>query len=67
MKRLISWKMSRGICNIDIQMDSSEVLPQILSDSSQLQQVFFNILNNAIDAIGKNGEIIIRTDFSCQE
>jgi len=47
--------------NIDIQTDYSEALPQILSDSSQLQQVFLNILNNAIDAIGKNGEIVIKT------
>jgi two-component system NtrC family sensor kinase len=28
-----------------------------------LQQVFLNILNNAIDAIGKNGEINLRTNL----
>ena len=33
----------------------------IASDSSQLQQVFLNILNNAIDAIGKDGEIHLKT------
>ena len=31
------------------------------SDSAQLQQVFLNIIDNAIDAIGKDGNIQIRT------
>jgi two-component system NtrC family sensor kinase len=46
---------------IDIQTDYAPNLPKITSDSSQLQQVFLNILNNAIDAIGKNGEVMIKT------
>ena len=46
--------------NIDIQADYAAELPLITSDSSQLQQVFLNILNNAIDAIGKDGEINIK-------
>jgi two-component system NtrC family sensor kinase len=49
--------------NIDIQVDPQSDLPEITSDSSQLQQVFLNIINNAIDAIGKNGEIHIKTSF----
>ena len=47
--------------NIDIQADYAADLPLITSDSSQLQQVFLNILNNGIDAIGKDGEIVIHT------
>jgi two-component system NtrC family sensor kinase len=49
--------------NIDIQTNYASDLPAITSDSTQLQQVFLNILNNAIDAIGKDGEILIRTSF----
>jgi two-component system NtrC family sensor kinase len=49
--------------NIDIRADYAPDLPMIDSDSAQLQQVFLNILNNAIDAIGKDGEIIIRTNL----
>jgi two-component system NtrC family sensor kinase len=49
--------------NIDIQTDYAPDLPKITSDSSQLQQVFLNILNNAIDAIGKNGEVMIKSQF----
>ncbi len=49
--------------NIDIQIDPQTNIPTIMSDSSQLQQVFLNIINNAIDAIGKGGEIRIRTTY----
>ncbi|OGP96806.1 MAG: two-component sensor histidine kinase [Deltaproteobacteria bacterium RBG_19FT_COMBO_46_9] len=47
--------------NIDIQVDFQPDLPKIMSDSSQLQQIFLNIINNAIDAIDKGGEIRIKT------
>jgi two-component system NtrC family sensor kinase len=47
--------------NIDIQVDYTPDLPPITSDPAQLQQVFLNILNNAIDAIGKDGQITIKT------
>lgn len=50
--------------SIDIQIDPQPDLPGITSDSSQLQQVFLNIINNAIDAIGKDGEIRIKTGYS---
>jgi two-component system NtrC family sensor kinase len=48
--------------SIEIKTNFSEKLPETISDSSQIQQVFLNILNNAVDAIGKDGEIQIRTD-----
>jgi PAS domain S-box-containing protein len=35
--------------------------PMALGDKTTLQQVFLNILNNAIEAMGKNGHLIIRT------
>lgn len=49
--------------NIDIQTDFLPDLPLTISDSAQLQQVFLNILNNAIDAIGKDGEIIMKSKY----
>jgi two-component system NtrC family sensor kinase len=52
--------------NINFQMDFAPDLPTTVSDSSQLQQVFLNILNNAIDAIGKDGQIVIKTGYSSQ-
>ncbi len=47
--------------NIDIQTDLAEDLPIIAGDQAQLQQVVLNLMNNAIDAIGKDGIISVRT------
>jgi len=47
--------------NIEIQTDLSEDLPIIAGDQAQLQQVFLNLLTNAIDAIGKNGIIEVES------
>jgi two-component system NtrC family sensor kinase len=50
--------------NIQILTQYSPELPQIVSDTAQLQQVFLNLLNNAIDAIGKDGEIRVETSLN---
>ena len=34
-------------------------LPMIRSDRAQLQQVILNLLNNALDAVSKNGQIVV--------
>ncbi len=47
--------------NIEIQANYAPDLPLITTDQAQLQQVFLNIINNAIDAIGKDGQITINT------
>jgi two-component system, NtrC family, sensor kinase len=48
--------MYRGI-RIDQELDPH--LPLIESDTGQLQQIFLNILNNAIDAVHRDGRIQI--------
>lgn len=54
--------------NIDIQVNYDEKLPGIYSDSGQLQQVFLNIINNAIDSMEKvGGEINVETKFHPKE
>jgi two-component system NtrC family sensor kinase len=45
--------------NIDIQTDLSPSLPIIAGDQAQLQQVVLNLVNNAIDAIGRDGSISV--------
>jgi two-component system NtrC family sensor kinase len=47
--------------NIDIQTDLASDVPIIASDQAQLQQVFLNLISNAIDAIGNSGSIEVRT------
>ncbi len=46
---------------IKLDLQLGENLPPVVSDRVQLQQIFLNILNNAIDAIGKDGVISIIT------
>ncbi|MEJ2587412.1 MAG: ATP-binding protein, partial [Deltaproteobacteria bacterium] len=47
--------------NIKIHRDFDSELPLIASDQSQLQQVFMNLITNAIDAIGTDGEIRVKS------
>jgi len=42
-------------------------LPEINTDSSQLQQVFLNILNNAFDAISNDGMVNISTSLNARQ
>ncbi len=49
------------INDITIKPRFSPELPIIAADGSQLQQVFMNLVSNAIDAIGKNGIIEVNS------
>jgi two-component system NtrC family sensor kinase len=51
--------MMHSRIKVDLQLQ--EDLPLIASDHLQLQQIFLNIINNGIDAIGKDGTISITT------
>lgn len=44
---------------IRMELELSQTLPKIDSDIGQLQQIFLNIINNGLDAVGMDGEIII--------
>lgn len=52
--------------NIDIRQELAEGLPPTDSDPTQLQQVFLNLIDNAIDAIGKNGQLSLTTRYDQQ-
>jgi signal transduction histidine kinase len=45
--------------NITIEKIYSNDLQKPVADRSQIEQVFINLLNNAIDAIGRNGKITV--------
>jgi len=47
--------------NIGIEVALGEGLPQIHIDPNQLQQVFLNLITNAVDAMGEHGRISIAT------
>ncbi len=48
---------AKGSRDIDFQIELDRHIPTIMADSSQLQQVFLNILLNAVDAIEESGTI----------
>lgn len=50
---------------LDLQLHDN--LPPIFSDRVQLQQIFLNIINNAMDAIGKDGTVSIITSMVAGE
>jgi len=49
--------------NIKLTRDYLDDLPAVQTDSGQLQQVFLNLLDNAVDAVEKDGEITIKTRY----
>ncbi|MDR1777827.1 MAG: two-component sensor histidine kinase [Desulfovibrio sp.] len=52
--------------NIEIVQEPAPHLPVILSDQAQLEQVFINIIDNAIDAIGRDGKVTVSAE-ACPE
>ncbi len=48
---------------ISIQLQLHTDLPLIRLDRHQIKQVFYNLIRNAGQAMGSNGELTIRTDF----
>jgi two-component system NtrC family sensor kinase len=48
---------------IELHTNFRDDVPLIASDPSQLQQVFLNIIDNALDAIEKNGRVNIASDY----
>jgi two-component system NtrC family sensor kinase len=53
--------------SIDIQTDLADDLPVIAGDQAQVQQVILNLMSNAIDAIGKDGTVTVRSQSSKSE
>lgn len=47
--------------NVTIKPELGEELPLIMGDEPQLKQVIINLITNAFDAMGENGEIKIQT------
>ncbi|MBW1975804.1 MAG: two-component sensor histidine kinase [Deltaproteobacteria bacterium] len=50
--------------NIKILRSFDPKMPFITTDPSQLQQVFLNLLNNALDAVDRNGTIWVDTYYN---
>ena len=66
--RVIACKLfMENVChhrNIALRMELCEESPMVCIDTSLFEQVIINIIKNAAESIGTNGEIIIRTSDS---
>jgi two-component system, NtrC family, sensor kinase len=49
--------------NIKLALNLKEDLPKVTTDKGQLQQVFLNIINNAVDAVQEGGQIEVSSDI----
>ena len=54
-------KHTLGINNIELGVELKENIPLVKGDSRQLQQVFLNLINNAVAAMDDGGTLTIRT------
>ena len=64
MRHVLSIKQTEfSVCNIDVNTALGGDLPTVSADRNQMEQVLLNLLNNARDAIGKQGRITIETRF----
>jgi PAS domain S-box-containing protein len=52
-----------GLERISLERRLAEDLPMIRADGEKLQQVFLNLLNNACDAIGSEGKVVLTTGY----
>ncbi len=53
--------------NVRLEMALGDKVPLVLTDKGQIQQVFLNIINNAIDAVNDGGLISIGTQLKDQD
>jgi two-component system NtrC family sensor kinase len=68
VQETVSFLESEAASNgINIKQNLAEDLPQTATHPNQLQQVLLNIINNAMDAIGKDGTITVATHRSDAE
>ncbi|NJL58856.1 MAG: two-component sensor histidine kinase [Desulfobacteraceae bacterium] len=60
LMQTISLLRNHALSNsIEIRTDLAPNLPIIAGDSAQFQQMFLNLISNAVDAVGKNGFVSV--------
>jgi len=52
---------------VDVRVELWDELPRIRADRNQMQQVFLNLIHNAIQAMPKGGQLVLRTQVGQRE
>ena len=55
---MLKFRLKRGV---EVKRDFAPNLPRVFARGSELNQVWTNLIDNAIDAMGGKGELVIRT------
>jgi len=55
---MLKFRLKRGV---DVKREFDPNLPRVFARGSELNQIWTNLIDNAIDAMGGKGELIIRT------
>jgi signal transduction histidine kinase len=55
---MLKFRLKRGV---EVKRDFAPALPRVFARGSELNQVWTNLIDNAIDAMGGKGRLIIRT------
>ena len=55
---MLKFRLKHGV---EVKRDFDSTLPRIFAHGSELNQVWTNLIDNAIDAMGGKGELVIRT------
>lgn len=53
--------------NIDMHRNYAESLPPVATDPALLRQVILNLLNNANQAVGRDGHVLVSTDMPLRD
>lgn len=54
----------KGYKQVDVSLDLPENMPRIELDGEQFKRVFINLFDNAIEAMGRDGELQVQVEFN---
>ena len=63
-KTVLHLKNQAALLKINVETDLAEGLPEVMMDANKIEQVFTNVIVNALDAMPGGGKLSIKTFIS---